>query len=297
MINNILNDEIQFNKKYKKNQDKVLKEIEEKGFKNQNEFLVKNDFTKLRQNLKFLLKANGDQNKALEFLQKKRLAKQEVNNLIDKLESEGLLISEKKDKGEEKFTKTFNLNDNLTKNWNSDFRSLYLDGNNMLFVDKVIRNLCLKGNKVLAEIILTKLSILFSNNTDLEYLYVIFDQTDLYFSSLDKKEVKEDNFNIYYNKSKIIGEFVEKLSPKKLKISVMSAWPSYNIADDFLVDLSQKEDKISSLFVTSDKELQDRLFSKGIKYIMPSGGYFSLLIKAFTEEKFEMLKNDFANES
>jgi len=359
-------------KKYKKCQERVLKEIEEKGLKDQNEFLVKNDFTKLRQNLKILLKVNGDCNKALELLKKKRLAKEEVNYIMGKLESEGLITTEtvnrktfdkcdKGEKGDRKEKKprrerhkkdkddkidievidrkddrdmtyktdidTVNskkvitiLNDKLTNHWSPNFKSLYLDGNNMLFVDKGIRNLCLKGKQLLAHIILVKLSILFSINTELENLYIIFDSTDLYYSNFNDgtdiimenmKDMEDGKYklteitnmdkadtnnttNTSITNNRILEEFINNLNNQKLKIKVLSAWPKYNIADDFLVDLSLNEDNQSTLFVSSDKELQGRLFNNGIKYIMGSGGYFNILKKAFTEEKFEHLKLDFS---
>jgi len=122
----------------------------------------------------------------------------------------------------------------LFKNWPAAIDHLYLDGNNMMYVTAPIRSLCLSRSTGKAERALSFIAKAFSSAIGVKCT-LIFDDTKHPSSSED--------------------------------FTVRSARPSFKTSDDALVyDLQNKKEPISqgcSLYVTSDRELGERLTQAG----------------------------------
>jgi rRNA-processing protein FCF1 len=132
----------------------------------------------------------------------------------------------------------------LEQGWPSDIHFLCLDGNNMLFVQKCIRELTLK-NKQAGEALLNEVSREFGSMQRLALTRVVYDSTN--------NVERGDTFN------------------------VSSARPQYATADDALVDVAKQAAGVNldhALFVTSDVELTHRLRQTGAKVIKP-GQFFN----------------------
>jgi len=147
----------------------------------------------------------------------------------------------------------------LLKEIKQGTKTIYLDGNNMLFVDEKLRKLSLNHKRSLAERLIANLATEFGKKNGLENIILIFDKTN----------------NVYSQ------------SFDSLKLSVCSATPNFKTSDDALVDwmggLSAFD---STLIVTSDVGLQIRLKEKGVQMIMKSGAWFKLVKKTLSEEKY-----------
>jgi len=108
---------------------------------------------------------------------------------------------------------------------------LYLDGNNMLFVLSCLRNLILKNHNLKsAELVLESIAKKFSELLQLKECVLMFDETNRIF--------KESEF------------------------SVASARPLFKSTDDAFVDIASKLSE-TAVFVTSDRELIQRIFNAG----------------------------------
>lgn len=119
----------------------------------------------------------------------------------------------------------------LTENsWPTGAARLYLDGNNMLFVLAPIRSLVLKRNAKAAEAALEALARRLASALNLEHCTLIFDDT--------RRTTADDGF------------------------TVCSARPAFRTSDDALVQMAQ-ETEIPSVYVTSDRELLQRLEAAG----------------------------------
>jgi hypothetical protein len=268
------------NDKRKKVSHKLEKLISH-GYELQNDFLMRKGFLRLGQNFKVLQITNGDELKALEILLNKKQKKiNKIQNLIKEQTNFDLNTDENilgKNKGEifkNKFRKNSKDKSDsikLTDKLSEHTCKIFLDGNNMLFVREHIRKLCLKGNRKDAEEMLVKLSCEFIKQTSVKHLIVIFDQTDHIFTT---NQISDDFLNLNLSKSFYTSEDYKNLN---FILEVVSARPLYNTSDDYLVDISQSQDQDTSMYVTSDKGLQERLFSKGVKYIMSSGTWFRIL--------------------
>jgi hypothetical protein len=128
---------------------------------------------------------------------------------------------------------------------------LYLDGNNMLFIDSAIRSLCLKKKMKVACERIADLSYLYTSNLKLNTTLIFDIEKNVYEKELDG-----------------------------VKFKVCSARPNYETSDDALVlwagGLSASE-LANSLFVTSDRALLTRLIEKGATNIMKSGTWWKLM--------------------
>ena len=144
--------------------------------------------------------------------------------------------------------------------------SLYLDGNNMLFVDSFIRKLRLSRKKNEAEDILAKLIRAFSKEKSIAKTILVYDYCE------KKKPLNDEND---------LGIF-----------EVLSASPEFNSSDDALVEWANKinpSEKNKSIFVTSDRGLQKRLEQTGIKKIMGTGVFFKIMKEFLGIEKYNSL--------
>jgi hypothetical protein len=123
--------------------------------------------------------------------------------------------------------------------WPSQITHLYLDGNNMLFVPKSLRELTLTGNRGDSEQLLSDMAREFSTRQQLAFVNVMYDST------------------------------VNTLSSDTFVVS--SARPTKQTTDDALVEIAKQgvSDLDCTLFVTSDRELRFRLKQAGAKVIKP----------------------------
>jgi len=241
---------------------KIFEELETLGYSSQNKILESKGFTKPKKNLKMLIKAKGDFEKALKKI-KEHCEKKQLRKLM-KEENTSEQKNDKKLEKEERQKIKEDLKSWLLDEIKPGTKIAYLDGNNMLFVDENLRKLCLSHKRSEAERLLVDLAKEMGKICNLEEIIVIFDTTK----------------NIY---NQTIGS---------LKLSVCSARPNFETSDDALVvwmdGLSAFD---STLIVTSDVGLQIRLKEKGVKMIMKSGPWFKILKAKLSEEAFQKILN------
>jgi len=128
--------------------------------------------------------------------------------------------------------------------WPEDITHLYIDGNNLLYIAKNIRNMTIrrKGKKA-QEILIGSFEFFSSLVKDLESVFIIFDYTS----------------SVY-----------EKTVGLNTKFTITSARPQFTTSDDALVSVAEKIPmKDRSLFVTSDRGLCSRLVALGSKVVKP----------------------------
>eukprot|EP01090_Pellita_catalonica_P001232 TRINITY_DN1092_c0_g1_i1.p1 TRINITY_DN1092_c0_g1~~TRINITY_DN1092_c0_g1_i1.p1 ORF type:complete len:389 (-),score=64.75 TRINITY_DN1092_c0_g1_i1:72-1238(-) len=121
---------------------------------------------------------------------------------------------------------------------------LYLDGNNMLFLTKYLRELTLSKRRSAAEELLSSIACEFGKAQQLSNVTMAYDATKLPNIPADPTAATQ---------------FVQ-----------FCARPKYKTADDYLVELATNDPKVSSaVFVTSDRELCERLKSAGALLVKP----------------------------
>jgi len=120
--------------------------------------------------------------------------------------------------------------------WPAEGSHLFLDGNNMLYCIRPIRNLVLARKMSQAQGFLRRITRDFAEIMNLENCTLMFDST--------KTLVNESRF----------------------RFSVVSARPQFQNSDDALVELAKKT---KGLFVTSDRELIQRLEFEGVSIWRP----------------------------
>lgn len=184
-----------------------------------------------------------DENKRLKLLAKIELVK------IKKAEKEHKIMLKEQKKAEKRAQKEQKIKERelfaaedylLDQGWPDTIKKLYLDGNNMLFVSKYLRDLALKRNKAQAERVLSELARNFGQVQNLALTHVIFDKT----TSIERGDT-----------------FV-----------VSSASSQYQTSDDALIEIAKQASNVkvdSCLFVTSDCKLRKRLREIGAKVIKP----------------------------
>jgi len=132
----------------------------------------------------------------------------------------------------------------MLTDWDESISHLYIDGNNLLYIAKNIRNMTIhrKGSKA-QEILIGCFELFSSLVKGLEEVFIIFDYTK----------------SVY---DKTVGE--------NTKFTIRSARPQFNTSDDALVSVAEGiERKERSLFVTSDRGLCTRLVALGTKVVKP----------------------------
>jgi rRNA-processing protein FCF1 len=126
--------------------------------------------------------------------------------------------------------------------------TVILDGNNMLFVNDIIRKECLSRHTKKGEIMLGNISFEYAKVVGLKDCLLVFDQT-----------------NQVYSKSS-----------EGVQFKVTSAYPEFKSSDDAFVEMAggmNAELLSKTLFVTSDRELSVRLKEKNVSYVMKSGEF------------------------
>jgi hypothetical protein len=135
------------------------------------------------------------------------------------------------------------------------YSTLYVDGNNMLFLNSALRHNTLRRNKKKAEKMITYAVEQFCNIYRFDLVVVIFDSTNLVY---------------------------EKVLSNGTKFVVTTAIPQYKTSDDAIVDFNKKlspEVRMKSLTATSDREFTQRLTDLG-SHVMKSKMFLSVICKA-----------------
>ena len=254
---------------------RLLQKIKDSGFETQNQQLLQLGFTKYSQNLKYLKEFKGDlETVSSELLERKSLKEKKKNEM--EIENEGgqnkelrkFRNKERKPKGEKiKKERVNKVSLKEYAEWPTEIETIYLDGNNMLFVEDAIRKKVLGRRKRAGEKILAALALEFCKLNGRFNIVLIFDNTNLTYT--DKVEI----------------------NGKVLNFEVVSAIPKFPDSDDALVHWSSElgEKKNHCLFVTSDRGLQDRLDQNGIENIMKPKKWFGFVKNQLCEEAYRAI--------
>jgi hypothetical protein len=135
------------------------------------------------------------------------------------------------------------------------YSTLYVDGNNMLFLNNTLRQNTLRRKKKKSEKIITYAVEQFCNIHRFDLVIVIYDSTNLVY---------------------------EKVLANGTKLVVTTAIPQFKTSDDALVDFNEKQSpevRKKSLIATSDRELTQRLTNLGAD-VMKSKSFLSAICKA-----------------
>jgi len=243
---------------------RIAEKIKEAGFEAQNAQLFEHGFTKLSRNLRLLKLHQGQLEPIVQYLQQKPAK-------ISKKSKEGTeeQTKPKKEKKVRKEKMPVIETKELTE-WPAHIRTLYLDGNNMLFVEDAIRKMMLGRKKKLAEQTLANLAFEFAQAIGTFNVILIFDST----KQTSSQEIVAPNGNT-------------------VKFSVVSSTPEFTNSDDALVAWSERlGDRANEcFFVTSDRGLQVRLSQNGVENISKTKRWFNLVKATIGEEKYNAVLN------
>jgi len=239
---------------------RILENIKELGFEAQNQQLFQHGFTKLSQNLKYLKIYNGDVNQIISQLGEKSKTKETFYKELEKDHGPRKPRKERASRGDSPDLQLKELTE-----WPAHIRTLYLDGNNMLFVEDAIRKLVLSRKSKLAEKVLADLALNFAQTLGTFNVILIYDST----KQISSQDVVAANGNT-------------------VKFSVVSSTPEFTNSDDALVAWSEKlGDKANEcFFVTSDRGLQVRLAQNGVENISKTKRWFTLVKNSIGEDKY-----------
>jgi rRNA-processing protein FCF1 len=151
----------------------------------------------------------------------------------------------------------------------SHIERVYLDGNNMLFVESSIRSLTLHRKRKEAEHIISDIALKYAVKCQAFDTTLVYDNSSW---SLENKIGSVDQIHHSFN--------------------VLSAGPKYDSSDDALVDWAKNLGEAvakNSLFVTSDRELQRRLQSAGVSDIMKPGRWFKMVRLSIGDSEYDGL--------
>ncbi len=274
----------------KKQKESFFEEqIKNLGYETQNKVLVEKGFKHLKKNLKLLQIYEGNLEKVLEVYKKKSQKGKKIEEKIAKFniskEFHELLAKNGLLKPKKVFNVLVKYNGDLNeaskhlerkqvhkefsiKEWNEKIHVVYLDGNNMLFVNEFIRKLYLLNKKKEAEGVLCEIAKNLSRKKGIEKVVLIFDQGNF----VDKEE-------------EIVLE-----NGKKMKFLIRKAGEMKN-SDDAIVGMVEKEEHGKNLMVvTGDLELRRRLIEKGVKLLMGPKVWFGVAKKELGEEFEKLVK-------
>lgn len=277
----------------KQAKDRIMEEIKSMGYYDMNQRLLESGFQKLSQNLSLLRRSNGDVEHALQILNERKNKRTKKHDEEDSSESaeeeQGLSPNDQNQKvprskhrfqREHSKRKDKERSDKLDKpkrkdgasivnayeEWPGSVRRVFLDGNNMLFVDNSIRKLRLARKQKEAERALANVGFEFAKGRANFHTVLVYDNT------------KQCSKNVIH-----VGD-------QALNYEICSAGPQYKTSDDALVDWMSKEQNVADcLIVTSDRELQLRLKDKGLTHIMKTGNWFRLVKSALGADVYDKL--------
>lgn len=285
-------------KKKNEQKEKIKEEILLLGLAEHNQYLMHNGFTKYKRNLKFLRMYNFNKEEALNALIMRRIQKLELKekNIIIKFNLKKMNVCK-------------------IKFWSPNLKSLYIDGNNILFCEENLRKMSLIDSNLYkyGQILLSMLVLEYARINKIQHTFLLFDKTmirlNLNFIFLNEDFdnniknfqdfVERNCFSLTENfeQNRIINEdFKTKINflAENIKIlkyniegvNILSSRPDYETSDDALVEIIQKVEKASSVFVTSDNELQRRLHENGLIYYSTNKSFMKIMIKSIGEEKY-----------
>lgn len=219
-------------------------------------------FKDAKKNYKLLNKTNGNFEVVKNFLEARAKLHEQIHSLkaqkkIEKKEAKWRQKLEKKaEKKEKKYRKKQEkkMEKGLPKGLPAEVKTVYVDGNNLLFVLDALRSRVLQSRRLEAESILQHLARKWvEKNSSIARCIIIFDNTET--------SISEDRFSVY------------------------SARPKYNTSDEALVDCAlASEDKKSVLVFTSDRKLTDDLEDLGV-HVWKSKAFFHTVFSSLNENK------------
>ena len=245
----------------KEKKDKLsIEEIDKLGYSTQNEGLFSKGFTKPKLNLKVLVKTKGIFEAALKLIQKKCEKKMLRKLLKDNISSDSW--DKKKLDPEIKQKLTEELKTWVLQEIMPNTKIVYLDGVNIFFTNTNIRNLCLQQKAKEAESIISQLAIEFGKLFGIEQLVLVYDKTN----NPSNTEIGSQKF------------------------SVCSASPNFKTSEEALVEWIGGLNQLDNvLVVTSDLGLQVKLKDKGVKMIMKTGVWFSIIKTKIGKENYKKI--------
>lgn len=204
-----------------------------------------------------------EQKKAMQMEKEKMKLQKQMEK---ELKKEELKIAKEQKRLEKELIKTDDFD--LTKNWPSNIKYLYLDGNNMLFVCSTFRKFsCKRSTRHNTEQLLNAIALEFHNATNLMTTQVCYDKT---------------------------VNMPQKYSGIDKIFRVTSAIPDFNNADDQLVAIALQHKQVRMLdycmFVTTDKLLRKRLKDVDAKVASP-GAWLKCVHKYLWNENKEISAN------
>lgn len=225
------------------------KEVDEDQYQDTADELVSQGFKPKRRVMRLLVKYHGDAEKVKEEISnKKRSSHWDSEKKRNK----------KKRNGETLETESVEEHDLPF----SEVRTIYLDGNNMLYIEKEMRDYAISGrNRVHAERMLANLVLSYcQTSTDEINFKLMFDATSFH-------GYTDTHFEI--------------ICARKM---------GFSIADDALVHISEVNPDIrdTTLFVTSDKELIERLKSLG-SFVMKPKDFLRKTKEIIGESEYEAI--------
>jgi len=149
----------------------------------------------------------------------------------------------------------------------SHIQRIYLDGNNMMFFECKLRNLFENHKRKEADQVLADIAFKYAELLEKVEFILVYDRTTLNITKKITSESKTSDF------------------------LVLSAFPDYQSTDDALVDWAEKlgESVKNTLFVTSDKKLQDRLYRIEASSIMKPQRWMKMVRSAISKEQYNSL--------
>jgi len=249
--------------KKEKNKEKLNKRKRERRKKKKEKLKLKLERKEKQVKLKLERKERKKKRVGLKLGRKEREKKEfKTRDNKKRGREEGEWKAKKKPKIEE--VDTIELS---TAVWPVEIQRLYIDGNNLMFMTQFLRQLTLNGSRHMTEIALSELARLLQEKLGIPFVHVLFDKSTHQLES--------------YAVSRGHESFV-----------VSSSRPIFSTADDQLVHIAnqmkQSDGTSYSLFVTSDRELRQRLQQENGKIIGP---------KRFLQFVFESLNTEGAHEN
>ena len=264
---------------------RALEQIAALGYQDQNNKLIEAGFNKPSQNLTLLRKNNGDVEAVLKVFTKRATRKALKEEKSNPNEKEGKKEkrprsdrppkterkekrvprerSEKKDRDQRNKQALSKRLASKYQEWPTEIKCVFLDGNSMLFTDRLLLKLRMSGDQKGAEEALSQLASAFTKAKGCFSNVLIFDS------------IKMNTSN---------GSFIAQ-DGKSYEMLVCSARPSFATSDDALLEwMENVKNPEECLVVTSDVELQFRLKEKGVSHLMKTQNWFKLVKQTLGDE-------------
>jgi len=188
---------------------------------------------------------------------KRKRSSRRNENYSDEMEEDNAEVNDKKAmEKEQRDNAIFTAQDS----WPVNVTHLFIDGNNLLYMTKSLRNNTLKRKMGRSQDMIIAATEFFANQMNgLVEVFVIFDN---------------------------ISSTQEKTLANGAKLFVLSARPNFATTDDMVVHWAQQNKELSpqSLHISSDRALCGRLSMEGALVMKPKH-FFSLVLKLTNQEE------------